>query len=145
MKLLPIWNESAKKLFRLDCRFKFYQIHQNLTSIRINFRICCVNMIRIYLKILSDSVMNPNKFTLVWTLYYSITPLFSKITYHLSRFILAFVEKYVKSEEFSLLNMSEYAWMCLNKQDSEYASDPKYANIQHFEYDRVLNIVGFSV
>ena len=24
------WNESAKDLFRLDCGFKFYRIHQNL-------------------------------------------------------------------------------------------------------------------
>ena len=29
----------------------------------------------------------------------------------------------------SLLNMPEYVWMCLNKQDSEYASGPKYAKI----------------
>ena len=53
--------------------------------------------------------------------------------------------------------MSEYTWMCLNKQDFEYASSPKYAKIlngqgsqytsvtQHSEYarictDRVLNI-----
>ena len=25
--------------------------------------------------------------------------------------------------------MSEYAWMCLNKQDSEYAPGPKYTKI----------------
>ena len=31
--------------------------------------------------------------------------------------------------------MSEYAWMCLNKWDSEYASGPKYS-----EYGRVLNM-----
>ena len=59
--------------------------------------------------------------------------------------------------------MPEYAWMCLDKQDSEYASGPKYAKIvnmaklwiwqgsqygsvtQRFEYasvclDKVLNI-----
>ena len=29
----------------------------------------------------------------------------------------------------SLLNMPEYAWMYLNKQDSEYALGPKYAKI----------------
>ena len=29
----------------------------------------------------------------------------------------------------SLSNMSEYAWMCLYKQDSEYALGPKYAKI----------------
>ena len=31
----------------------------------------------------------------------------------------------------------EYAWMCLYKQDSEYASGPKYA--------KILNMAGFSV
>ena len=30
---------------------------------------------------------------------------------------------------------SEYAWMCLNQKDSEYASDPKNS-----EYDKVLNM-----
>ena len=29
----------------------------------------------------------------------------------------------------SLSNMPEYAWMCLYKQDSEYALGPKYAKI----------------
>ena len=33
--------------------------------------------------------------------------------------------------------MSEYAWMCLNKQDSEYASGPKYA--------KILNIAKFLI
>ena len=32
--------------------------------------------------------------------------------------------------------MSEYAWMCLYKQDSEYAWGPKYA--------KILNMAGFS-
>ena len=40
--------------------------------------------------------------------------------------------------------MSEYARMCLNKQDSEYASGPKYAKIlnmaQSSEYGRVFNM-----
>ena len=31
--------------------------------------------------------------------------------------------------------MSEYDWMCLNKQDSEYASGPKYA--------KILNVAKF--
>ena len=31
----------------------------------------------------------------------------------------------------------EYAWMCLNKQDSEYADGPKYA--------KILNIAKFSI
>ena len=31
--------------------------------------------------------------------------------------------------------MSEYAWMCLNQQDSEYALGPKYV--------KILNITGF--
>ena len=33
--------------------------------------------------------------------------------------------------------MPEYAWICLFEQDSECASDPKYAEI--------LNMVGFSI
>ena len=33
--------------------------------------------------------------------------------------------------------MLEYVRMCLNKQDSGYASDPKYAEI--------LNMAGFSI
>ena len=33
--------------------------------------------------------------------------------------------------------MPEYAWICLNKQDSEYALGPKYANI--------LNIAKFWI
>ena len=33
--------------------------------------------------------------------------------------------------------MPEYAWMCLYKQDSKYASGPKYA--------KILNMAGFSV
>ena len=37
----------------------------------------------------------------------------------------------------SLLNMPEYVWMCLNKQDSEYASGPKYA--------KILNITAFWI
>ena len=35
------------------------------------------------------------------------------------------------------MNMPEYAWMCLNKQDSEDTSGPLYANI--------LNMAGFSI
>ena len=37
--------------------------------------------------------------------------------------------------------MSEYAWMCLNKQDYEYALRPKYAKTllrQSSEYGRVI-------
>ena len=41
---------------------------------------------------------------------------------------LSFVEEYVRLE---------YAWMCLNKQDSEYASGPKYA--------KILNMAGLSI
>ena len=37
----------------------------------------------------------------------------------------------------SLLNMPEYVWMCLNKQDSEYISGPKY--------DKILNMRGVSI
>ena len=33
--------------------------------------------------------------------------------------------------------MSGYVWMCLNKQDSEYASDPKYA--------KILNMAKFCI
>ena len=33
--------------------------------------------------------------------------------------------------------MSEYAWMCLNKQDFEYAWGPKYA--------KILNMLKFSI
>ena len=36
--------------------------------------------------------------------------------------------------------MPEYTWMCLNKQDSEYASGPKYA-----KYAKILNMAGFSI
>ena len=39
--------------------------------------------------------------------------------------------------QLSLLSMPEYAWMSLNKQDSEYAWGPKYA--------KFLNMVGFSI
>ena len=39
--------------------------------------------------------------------------------------------------------MPEYAWMCLNKQDSEYPSGPKYE--QTSKYDKVLNMEGFSI
>ena len=31
--------------------------------------------------------------------------------------------------EITLLNVPEYPWMCLNKQDSEFSSGPKYAKI----------------
>ena len=47
----------------------------------------------------------------------------------------------------SLLNIPEYAWMCLYKQDFEYASSPKYAKIlkmQSFEYGRVLNMLALK-
>ena len=47
-----------------------------------------------------------------------------------------FVEKYVRLQskklillQRSFLNMSEYAWTCLNKHNSECASGPKYAKI----------------
>ena len=33
--------------------------------------------------------------------------------------------------------MSEYVWMCLNEQDFEYASGPKYA--------KILNMVKFWI
>ena len=39
--------------------------------------------------------------------------------------------------------MPEYTWICLNKQDSEYASGPKYAKIlnkANSEYGRILNM-----
>ena len=69
--------------------------------------------------------------------------------------------------QLSLLDMPEYTWMCLYKQDSEYALSPKYAKIlnmssqygsvtQHFAYvricldrvltiSRVLNMPGFWI
>ena len=34
-----------------------------------------------------------------------------------------------------MLNIPQYAWICLNKQDSEYALGPKYA--------KILNMVKF--
>ena len=37
----------------------------------------------------------------------------------------------------SLSNMPLYAWMCLHKQDSEYAWNPKYA--------KILSMAGFSI
>ena len=41
----------------------------------------------------------------------------------------------------------EYAWMCLDKQDSEYASGPKYGKILNMAKfwicHRVLNIGAF--
>ena len=39
--------------------------------------------------------------------------------------------------QLSLLNMSEYARMCLDKQDFIYGSSPKYA--------KILNMAGFSI
>ena len=36
--------------------------------------------------------------------------------------------------------MPKYAWICLSKQDSEYASSPKYA-----KYAKILNMTGFSI
>ena len=37
--------------------------------------------------------------------------------------------------------MSEYVWVCLYKQDSEYSSGPKYAKILNMlKYGRVLNM-----
>ena len=39
--------------------------------------------------------------------------------------------------------MPEYAWMCLNKQDSEYnygSKYPKILNMANFESGRVLNM-----
>ena len=36
--------------------------------------------------------------------------------------------------------MSKYTWICLNKQDSEYALSPKYA-----KYAKILNMTGFSI
>ena len=48
--------------------------------------------------------------------------------------------------QLSFMNMAEYAWKCLYKQDSEFASGPKYAQIlnmvkfwiwQGFQYVRV--------
>ena len=40
--------------------------------------------------------------------------------------------------QLSLSNMPEHAWMCLYKQDSEYASGPKYGKI--LEFGRILNM-----
>ena len=45
-KIIAYWTESARELFRLDCGFKFYRIHQNLTSIQINVEISSMNAIR---------------------------------------------------------------------------------------------------
>ena len=39
--------------------------------------------------------------------------------------------------QLSLLNVPEYAWMCQTKQDSGYASGPKYT--------KILNMAGFSL
>ena len=39
--------------------------------------------------------------------------------------------------------MPEYVSMCLNKQDSEYASGPKIC--QSFEYGKIQNMTGFSI
>ena len=36
--------------------------------------------------------------------------------------------------------MPKYAGICLSKQDSEYASSPKYA-----KYAKILNMTGFSI
>ena len=47
----------------------------------------------------------------------------------------------------SLLNMSEYAWICLNKQDSEYALSPKFAeilNMAKFWICRSFKMVNMS-
>ena len=39
--------------------------------------------------------------------------------------------------QLSLMNIVEYAWMWLNKQDSEYALGPKYA--------KILNMAEYSI
>ena len=44
--------------------------------------------------------------------------------------------------EFLLLNMPEYTWMCLNKQDFECASGSKYVKILNMA---ILNMAGFSI
>ena len=51
-----------------------------------------------------------------------------------------FVEKYARFKWKKKVNVIitiiiEYAWMCLNKKDSEHASGPKYA--------KILNMTGF--
>ena len=55
---------------------------------------------------------------------------------------LKFVEKYVrlqrrKESDVIITIIIEYAWMCLKKQDSEYASGPKYA--------KILNMAKFRI
>ena len=91
----------------------------------------------------------------------SITTLFLKIAYYLSRLsqilewrhcsqetyvFLNFVEKYVRSRwkkkkltslQLSLLNMLEHAWMYLVKQDCECTLGPKYS--------KILDMTGFSI
>ena len=67
-KIITYWNESAGDLFRLDSWFNFYQFYQNLTSIRINFTIPVWTQ-SVYLKILSCSVMIPNKFTFCFSFF----------------------------------------------------------------------------
>ena len=43
----------------------------------------------------------------------------------------------MKKKKVNVIIIIEYAWMCLYKQDFEYALGPKYATI--------LNIAGFSI
>ena len=45
--------------------------------------------------------------------------------------------------ELSLLNVSEYAGMCLKKQNTEYASGPQDAKILNIA--KVLNMARFSI
>ena len=68
-KIITYWNESAVDLFRLDSWFNFYQFYQNLTSIRINFTMPVWTQ-SVYLKILSYSVMIPNKFTFCFSFFH---------------------------------------------------------------------------
>ena len=67
ISLNSIRNSSHMKNKKSYCVLKldWNRIHQNLTSIRINFKISSVNAIHINLKILSYSVMNRNRFTLL--------------------------------------------------------------------------------
>ena len=39
--------------------------------------------------------------------------------------------------------MPDDAWICLNKQDSEYTSGPTYAEI--VKYAKILDVVGVSI
>ena len=71
---------------------------------------------------------------------YSIVTLFSKTEYYLSRIYYLSWDvclKWKKEVIATITIIIEYAWICLNKQGSNYTYVPKHA--------KILNMAGFSI